>query len=241
RRVMDERDLDDDWTPSMTRGTPEGARDFLTPVRLQPGKFYALAQSPQLFKQLCMVGGIDRYYQIATCWRDEDLRADRAFEFRQLDLEMAFVEREDVLDVMEACVVGAFEAAGVEPPAQPFPHLTYSDAMLRYGSDKPDLRFGMEIQEATEVTRGSEFGVFANADVVRYIVAPRAFSRAELARLEEVAKEWGAKGLAYLVNDGGELRSPIAKFLSEQELAELRPEPGETALFAAADEATVSR
>src|SRR5581483_7382121 len=129
RRVMDERDFVDIWTPSMTRGTPEGARDFLVPVRLQPGKFFALAQSPQLFKQLCMIGGYDRYYQIATCWRDEDLRADRQFEFRQLDLEMAFVEREDVLDVMEAAVVGAFEAVGRTPPQGPFPQITYAEAM----------------------------------------------------------------------------------------------------------------
>src|SRR5437764_7969300 len=209
RRAMDERGFVDVWTPSMTRGTPEGARDFLTPVRLQPGKFYALAQSPQLFKQLCMIGGIDRYYQIATCWRDEDLRADRQFEFRQLDFEMAFVEREDVLDVMEACVVGAFEAAEVEPPQRPFPHLSYADAMLRYGTDKPDLRFGLEIQEATEVTRGSEFGVFKSAPCVRYVVVPRTYSRAEQARLEELAKEWGAKGLANL--------RQVSKLLSERE------------------------
>src|SRR6185312_6960916 len=163
RRVMDERGFVDVWTPSMTRGTPEGARDFLTPVRLQPGKFYALAQSPQLFKQLCMVGGIDRYYQIATCWRDEDLRADRQFEFRQLDLEMAFVDRQDVLDVLESCVVDAFAAAGKTPPQRPFPHLTYADALRRYGTDKPDLRFGLEIEDATGVTRGSQFGVFAGA------------------------------------------------------------------------------
>ncbi len=169
-RTMDELGFVDVWTPSMTRGTPEGARDFLVPVRLQPGKFFALAQSPQIFKQLCMVGGIDRYYQIATCWRDEDLRADRQFEFRQLDLEMAFAEREDVLDVMEAAVVGAFEAVGREPPSRPFPRISYDEAMPRYGSDKPDLRFGLEIQDATEVTRGSEFGVFANAAAVRYLV-----------------------------------------------------------------------
>ena len=199
---MDELGFVDVWTPSMTRGTPEGARDFLVPVRLQPGKFFALAQSPQLFKQLCMIGGFDRYYQIATCWRDEDLRADRQFEFRQLDLEMAFVEREDVLDVMEAAVVGAFEAVGRHARRRGRSRASpYDDAMARYGSDKPDLRFGMEIQDATEVTRGSEFGVFANAPCVRYLVAPKAFSRAELARLEELAKEWGAKGLAYIVVD----------------------------------------
>src|SRR5215471_8868808 len=150
RNVMDERGFVDVWTPSMTRGTPEGARDFLVPVRLQPGNFFALAQSPQLFKQLCMIGGIDRYYQIATCWRDEDLRADRQFEFRQLDLEMAFVEQGNVLDVMEAAVVGAFEAVGRAAPERPFPHISFDEAMAKYGSDKPDLRFGMEIQEATE-------------------------------------------------------------------------------------------
>ncbi|HET7568588.1 MAG TPA: aspartate--tRNA ligase [Gaiellaceae bacterium] len=242
RRVMDEREFVDVWTPSMTRGTPEGARDFLVPVRLQPGKFFALAQSPQLFKQLCMVGGLDRYYQIATCWRDEDLRADRQFEFRQLDLEMAFVDREDVLDVLEACVVAAFEAAGEQPPQRPFPRLSFADAMRRFGSDKPDLRYGLEIEDATEVTRGSEFGVFAGAPVVRFLRAPRAFSRADLGRLEEIAKEWGAKGLAYFVGDeSGEVRSPIAKFLSERELEALRPEPGTTLLFAADSEENVSR
>jgi aspartyl-tRNA synthetase len=241
RRTMDELGFVDVWTPSMTMGTPEGARDFLIPMRLQPGRFYALAQSPQLFKQLCMVGGLDRYYQIATCWRDEDLRADRQFEFRQLDLEMSFVERDDVLDVLERAVVASFESVGREPPATPFPRLKFADVMRRYGSDKPDLRFGLEIQDATEVTRESQFGVFGSAPVVRYLSAPRAFSRAELARLEEIAKEWGAKGLAYIVNEGGELRSPIAKYLSEQELAALRSEPGTTLLFAAADEATVSR
>src|SRR3954468_18376763 len=228
RRAMDEMNFVDVWTPSMTKGTPEGARDFLVPIRLQPGTFYALAQSPQLFKQLCMVGGLDRYYQIATCWRDEDLRADRQFEFRQLDLEMSFVDREDVLDVMEEAVVAAFVAVGREPPARPFPRLSYAEAIAKYGSDKPDLRFGLEIQDATELTRGSQFGVFAGAAAVRYLVAPKAFSRAELARLEEVAKEWGAKGLAYLVNDGGEVRSPIAKFLSEDELRALTPEAGST-------------
>jgi aspartyl-tRNA synthetase len=241
RRTMDGLRFVDVWTPSMTRGTPEGARDFLVPVRLQPGRFFALAQSPQLFKQLCMVGEIDRYYQIATCWRDEDLRADRQFEFRQLDLEMAFVERDEVLDVLERCVVASFEAVGREPPATPFPRMSFADVMRRFGSDKPDLRFGLEIEEATELTRGSEFGVFAQAPVVRYLVAPRAFSRAELGRLEEIAKEWGAKGLAYLVNESGEVRSPIAKFLSEQELAAFRSEPGTTVLFAAGDEETVTR
>ena len=241
RRTMDALGFVDVWTPGLTRGTPEGARDFLVPVRLQPGKFFALAQSPQLFKQLCMVGGFDRYYQIATCWRDEDLRADRQFEFRQLDLEMAFAERQDVLDVMEAAVVGAFEAVGRPAPQRPFPHIDYDDAMLRYGSDKPDLRFGLEIQDATEVTRGSSFGVFGNAPSVRFIVVPKAYSRSELARLEDLAREWGAKGLAYLVHEAGEVRSPIAKFLSERELAAFAAQDGSTVLFGAGEEATVAR
>ena len=241
RNTMDGLGFIDVWTPSMTRGTPEGARDFVVPVRLQPGRFFALAQSPQIFKQLCMIGGLDRYYQIATCWRDEDLRADRQFEFRQLDLELAFVEREDVLDVLEQVVVNAFAALGRDAPTRPFPRLTYAEALARFGTDKPDLRYGLEIQDATEVTRSSEFGVFATAETVRFLVAPRAFSRTELQRLEEVAKEWGAKGLAYLVYDGDEVRSPIAKFLSEDELEALRSEPGSTVLFAAGDKATVAR
>ncbi len=242
RRTMDELGFIDVWTPSMTRGTPEGARDFLVPVRLQPGKFFALAQSPQLFKQLCMVGGIDRYYQIATCWRDEDFRADRQSEFRQLDLELAFAEREDVLDVLEAAVVASFVALGREAPTRPFERLAYDDVMLRFGTDKPDLRYGVEIQDATELTRSSGFGVFAGSPCVRYLVAPKAFSRAELGRLEEIAKEWGAKGLAYIVVDEhGEVRSPIAKFLSEAELAAFSAPPGSTVLFGAGEQDAVAR
>jgi aspartyl-tRNA synthetase len=189
-----------------------------------------------------MIGGLDRYYQIATCWRDEDLRADRQFEFRQLDLEMAFVEREDVLDVLERCVVASFEAAGHDAPPRPFPRLGYAEAMAKYGSDKPDLRFGLEIEDATQITRGSEFGVFAGAECVRFIRVPQAYSRAELDRLQDVAKEWGAKGLAYLiVDEEGAVRSPIAKFLSQAELDAFKADPGSTVLFGAADEATVSR
>ncbi len=242
RDSMEERGFIDVWTPSMTLGTPEGARDFLVPVRLQPGKFFALAQSPQLFKQTFMIGGLDRYYQIATCWRDEDLRADRQFEFRQLDLELAFPTREDVLEVLEQVVVASFEALGRTPPSRPFPRMAYADAMLRYGSDKPDVRFGLEIQDATEVTRGSEFGVFAGAETVRYIVAPATFSRGELQKLEEFAKEWGAKGLAYLVFDeSGERRSPIAKFLSDEEVEAFLTPPGSTLLFVADSTPMVER
>ena len=242
RRKMEELGFVDIWTPSLGKGTPEGARDFLVPVRLQPGKFFALAQSPQVYKQLSVIGGFDRYYQIATCWRDEDLRAERQFEFRQLDVEIAFAERDDVLDVLEQAVVAAFEAVGRTAPERPFPRMTWHDSMARYGSDRPDLRFGLEIQDATEVTRGSEFGVFAAAERVRFLTVLQAFSRAELERLEQVAKEWGAKGLAYLVYDEeGEVRSPIAKFLCEDELAVFRAEPASTVLFAADTEQTVSR
>jgi aspartyl-tRNA synthetase len=234
RASMEAQGFIDVWTPTMTLGTPEGARDFLVPMRLQPGNFFALAQSPQLFKQVFMIGGLDRYYQIATCWRDEDLRADRQFEFRQLDLELAFPTREEVLDVLETIVAASFEALGRTAPRRPFPRLAYADAMLRYGSDKPDVRFGLEIQDAGSVTRNSEFRVFANADCVRFLVAPAVLSRGHLQRLEEFAKEWGAKGLAYLVIDeSGELRSPIAKFLSEQALAAFAAPPGSTVLFAA--------
>jgi len=234
RRSMEEQGFIDIWTPGLTLGTPEGARDFLVPVRLQPGTFFALAQSPQLFKQALMIGGFDRYYQIATCWRDEDLRADRQFEFRQLDLELAFPTREDVLHVLERVVVASFEALDREPPRRPFPRISYADAMLRYGSDKPDLRFGLEIQDATEVTRGSDFGVFAGAPAVRFLVVPQALSRGDLAKLETFAKEWGAKGLAYLVwGQDGDVRSPIAKFLSETELGAFAAPPDSTVLFAA--------
>ena len=242
RRKMEELGFVDIWTPSLGKGTPEGARDFLVPVRLQPGKFFALAQSPQVYKQLSVIGGFDRYYQIATCWRDEDLRAERQFEFRQLDVEIAFAEREDVLDVLEQAVVAAFEAVGRTPPHRPFPRMTWQEAMARYGSDRPDLRFRLEIQDGTEVTRGSEFGVFAGAECVRFLTVLQAFSRTELDRLEQVAREWGAKGLASLVHDEeGEVRSPIAKFLSEDELAAFRAEPSSTVLFAADTEQTVAR
>jgi aspartyl-tRNA synthetase len=242
RRRMEELGFVDLWTPSLIKGTPEGARDFLVPVRLQPGRFFALAQSPQVYKQLYVIGGFDRYYQIATCWRDEDLRADRGFEFRQLDVEMAFAQRDDVLEVLEHAVVAAFEAVGREPPPRPFPRLPWHEVMSRYGSDKPDLRFGLEIEDATELTRDSGFGVFANAPAVRYLTVPQAFSRAELDRLEQVAKELGGKGLAYLVTDEeGEMRSPIAKFLSEEELAAFRAEPSSTVLFGAGEPALVSR
>jgi aspartyl-tRNA synthetase len=202
-----------------------------------------LPQSPQLFKQILMVAGFGRYYQIATCFRDEDLRADRQFEFRQLDLELSFPTREEVLDTLEGAVVASFEALGRTPPERPFRRLTWHEAMARYGSDKPDLRFGLELNDLTEETRGSEFKVFAQAPSVQYLTLPQELSRAELASLEELAKEWGGKGLAYLVFDEeDEVRSPIAKFLSAELVDAVRPEqPGATVLFGADEPETVAR
>jgi aspartyl-tRNA synthetase len=242
RRHMEAAGFVDVETPIMGKPTPEGARDFLVPSRLQPGRFFALPQSPQIYKQLLVISGFERYYQIARCFRDEDLRADRLQELTQLDVEMAFPDRELLFGLVEETYGAVWrECAGIDL-APPWPRMTHAEADLRFGSDKPDLRFGLEIQDATEVTRGSGFGVFADATAVRFLVAPQAFSRSELAKLEEVAKEWGAKGLAYLVVDEeGEVRSPIAKFLSEPELEAFRAEPGSTVLFAADEPAQVSR
>jgi aspartyl-tRNA synthetase len=233
RRVMEEAGFLDIQTPILFKPTPEGARDFVVPSRLQPGRFYALPQSPQILKQLLVIAGFDRYYQIAVCFRDEDLRADRVQEITQLDVEMAFPDEEFIVGLMERMIQAVWRECIDVELAIPFRRMTYDDAMLRYGTDKPDLRFGLEIEDATEVTRGSEFKVFADATAVRFLRAPKAFSRTELERLEEVAKEWGGKGLAYLVYEGEELRSPIAKFLSEAELDAFRSESGTTMLFAA--------
>jgi aspartyl-tRNA synthetase len=242
RRVMESAEFLDIQTPILFKPTPEGARDFVVPSRLQKGRFYALPQSPQILKQLLVIAGFDRYYQIAICFRDEDLRADRVQEITQLDVEMAFPDQELLFDLMERmCTEIWRDCIGVELKP-PFRRMTYAEAMARYGTDKPDLRFGLEIEDATEPTRGSGFKVFADAPCVRYLVAPRELSRADLAALEERAKEWGAKGLAYLVaGEDGEVRSPIAKFLSEQELAVLAPEPGSTVLFGADEPETVAR
>ncbi|HLY85211.1 MAG TPA: aspartate--tRNA ligase [Gaiellaceae bacterium] len=234
RRLMEAAGFVDIQTPVLWKPTPEGARDFLVPARLQPAHFYALPQSPQIAKQLLVIAGFERYYQVAVCFRDEDLRADRVQEITQLDVEMAFPDVEELLGLTEQLVQAIWrECLGVELET-PFPRMSWDEADRRYGSDKPDIRYELEIEDATEATRGSELGVFASAEAVRFLRAPRTFSRAELAQLEEFAKEWGAKGLAYLVYDeSGEIRSPIAKFLSEETLAALGGKPGETLLFAA--------
>ena len=222
RREMEAAGFLDIQTPILFKPTPEGARDFIVPSRLQKGRFYALPQSPQILKQLTMVAGFDRYYQIAICFRDEDLRADRVQELTQLDVEMSFPDQEFLYDVMERMYARIWrECLGIEIET-PFPRMTFEEADRRFGTDKPDTRFALEIEDATEVTRGSQFGVFAGADAVRFLRVPQELSRGDLAKLEELAKEWGAKGLAYLVYDEeGEVRSPIAKFLSEEELAAL--------------------
>jgi aspartyl-tRNA synthetase len=234
RRELEAAGFVDIETPIMGKPTPEGARDFLVPTRLQKGRFFALPQSPQIYKQLLVISGFERYYQIARCFRDEDVRADRVQELTQLDLEMAFPDREVIFELIERTFSAVWrETIGAELPI-PFPHMPYAEAMLRYGSDKPDLRFGLEIEDATAVTRGSHFKVFGDAPAVRFLRVPQELSRADLAALEEFAKEWGAKGLAYLVySEDGEPRSPIAKFLSEQELGAFNSEPGTTVLFGA--------
>ena len=243
RREMESAGFLDIQTPILFKPTPEGARDFVVPSRLHKGRFFALPQSPQILKQLTMVAGFDRYYQIAICFRDEDLRADRVQEITQLDVEMSFPDRDELLGLIERMFAAIWrECLGVEIPT-PFPRMSFREADGRFGTDKPDTRFGLEIENATEATRGSEFGVFAGADAVRFLRVRRTYSRAELGALEEIAKERGAKGLAYLVGDeeSGEVRSPILKFLSAGELEALRIEPGETLLFCADEWEVTSR
>jgi aspartyl-tRNA synthetase len=228
RRYLDERDFIEIETPNLVKSTPEGARDYLVPSRVYPGQFYALPQSPQQMKQLLMVSGMDRYYQIARCFRDEDQRSDRQPEFTQLDLEMSFVDREDVLQLTEGLLVELVDVAGFRLKESPFPRLTYSEALRRFGTDKPDLRYGLEIADVSEVVRDSQFGVFANVvaagGVVRAIAIPgkASVSRGQIDELTEFAKRFGAKGLAWLALGEAEgrltARSPIAKFLTDEEL-----------------------
>ena len=241
RSVMDEENFLEIETPYLTRSTPEGARDFLVPVRLQPGSWYALPQSPQLFKQLLMVAGMEKYYQIARCFRDEDFRADRQPEFTQLDIEMSFVDQEDVLKVAEKILSQVFKkVVGYEIPL-PIPRMTYWEAMRRFGSDKPDLRFGYELVDATAFFADTTFRVF-QAEYVGAVVMPGGASsaRRELDAWQDWAKARGAKGLAYiLVQDDGTLAGPVAKNLSEKESAGIAAhagaKPGDAIFFAAGD------
>ncbi|CAB4801710.1 MAG: aspartate--tRNA ligase [Actinobacteria bacterium] len=241
RRVMEDLDFLEIETPYLTRSTPEGARDFLVPVRLQPGSWYALPQSPQLFKQLLMVAGMERYYQIARCFRDEDFRADRQPEFTQLDIEMSFIDQADILAVAEKLLVRIWkEAVGFDIPT-PIRHMTYADAMQNYGSDKPDLRFGLQLVEQTEFFKDTEFRVF-QAPYVGSVVMPGGASspRRELDAWQDWAKARGAKGLAYiLVNEDGTLGGPVSKNISEKETAGIvaaaGANPGDAIFFAAGE------
>ncbi|GAA1818733.1 aspartate--tRNA ligase [Planosporangium flavigriseum] len=248
RNVLHDRDFFEIETPTLTRSTPEGARDFLVPVRLQPGTWYALPQSPQLFKQLLMVGGMERYYQIARCYRDEDFRADRQPEFTQLDIEMSFVTQEDIIELGEEIVSNLWRELAGHEITTPIPRITWHEAMNRYGSDKPDLRYGLELTELTDYLRGTEFRVFATAidagGYVGAVVMPggAAQTRKELDGWQDWAKARGARGLAYVVLDTetGEPRGPVAKNLSAEHLAGLagvvEAKPGDAIFFAAAAE-----
>jgi aspartyl-tRNA synthetase len=245
RSVMDKEEFLEIETPYLTRSTPEGARDFLVPVRLQPGSWYALPQSPQLFKQLLMVAGMEKYYQIARCFRDEDFRADRQPEFTQLDIEMSFGDQSDVIAVAEKIVHSVFkETIGYDVPL-PIAHMTYHEALRRFGSDKPDLRFGNELVDATEFFKETTFRVF-QAEFVGAVVMPGGASspRRELDAWQDWAKARGAKGLAYiLVGDDGALSGPVAKNLSEKESAGIAAHVGAAngdAIFFAAGERTSS-
>jgi aspartyl-tRNA synthetase len=244
REVLDERDFLEIETPFLTRSTPEGARDFLVPARVMPGSFYALPQSPQLFKQLLMIGGFERYYQIVRCFRDEDSRADRMTEFTQLDIELAFVQEDDVLEITEAVMAAVFERAGFKVPSPPWPQMTFAEAVSRFGSDRPDARFGLELQDLGADLQGTDFKVFADAiagdGVVRGINAgARELPRSELDALTEVAKRHGAKGLvwAFVEDHDPGWRSPVAKFLSKAEIAavthKLEASPGDLLLLVA--------
>ncbi len=215
-------------TPILIKTTPEGARDYLVPSRVQEGKFYALPQSPQIFKQLLMVGGIEKYYQIAKCFRDEDLRADRQPEFTQIDLEMSFVEQEDVIALVEGMLAEGFKAAGVDV-APPFMQMTHREAMERFGSDRPDMRFGLELFDVTDIMEASEFQAFkdviAAGGTVRAIKIPGIanYSRKEMDDVRNLAISFGAKGLAWVTYmEDGEVKSPVFKFLSEEQIAEMQ-------------------
>ncbi len=238
RKVLGERDFVEIETPTLTRSTPEGARDFVVPARLAPGSWYALPQSPQLFKQLLMVAGMERYYQIARCYRDEDFRADRQPEFTQLDIEMSFVEQDDILELGEALAREIWGVIGVDLPT-PFPRMTYAEAMARFGSDKPDLRFGIELTDCTNFFAETTFRVF-QAAYVGAVVMPGGASqpRKQLDAWQEFAKQRGAKGLAYvLVQEDGSLGGPVAKNLTDTERAGLaghvEAAPGDCIFFAA--------
>ena len=224
RKAMEEQGFVEVETPMLVASTPEGARDFVVPSRKDPGSFYALPQSPQIFKQLCMLGGIDRYYQIARCLRDEDLRADRQYEFMQLDIEASFVNGEDIRNIVSSAVSVATEAVTGEKITT-IPSITWQEAMERFGSDKPDIRFGLELVELTDIFKSTEFRAFQAPCVKGIRVQGGAeYSRSRLDELTDKSQNWGAKGLAWIKIENSEMVSPIAKFLSEEEKVSLKSE-----------------
>lgn len=252
RDYLDSRDFLEIETPMLTKSTPEGARDYLVPSRVNPGKFYALPQSPQIFKQLLMVAGMERYFQIARCFRDEDLRADRQPEFTQLDMEMSFMEVDEILELMEGLIAYIFEGALGKKIQVPFQRLTWDEAMDRYGNDKPDLRFGMELINMVEAVKDSDFKVFntiiENGGIVKAINVKgyAAIPRRELDGLVDFVGIYGAKGLAWMqIQEDGSVKSPIAKFFSEAHLANIlktaAAEPGDLLLFIADKPAVVAQ
>ncbi|NLK51811.1 MAG: aspartate--tRNA ligase [Syntrophomonadaceae bacterium] len=243
RDFLDARGFLEIETPMLTKSTPEGARDYLVPSRVNPGNFYALPQSPQIFKQLLMVAGYERYFQIVRCFRDEDLRADRQPEFTQLDLEMSFIEREELLELMEEMIAYLFQHCLDVEIKTPFPRLTYQEAMARYGSDKPDLRFGLELKDVGDIVKDSQFKVFTGAlaagGQVKGLCLPgcASYSRKELDDLTALAGVYGAKGLAWMLCQKENIKSPIAKFFSESQLTQLQQrmgaQPGDLLIFVA--------
>lgn len=242
RRFLEAHDFVEIETPVLTKSTPEGARDFLVPSRLMPGHFYALPQSPQLFKQILMVAGFERYYQLAKCFRDEDLRADRQLEHTQVDMEMSFVTEDEIIGLIEKMVAFVFETVLDEKIGLPFIRMDYDEAMLRYGSDKPDLRFGLEIFDVSDIVKDSDFKVFSSViesgGVVRAICAPDSdFSRSKLDALVALVKEWGGSGLAWITLTPDEVKSPIAKFFSKAHIDAIKNRldagPGMTIFFIA--------
>jgi len=246
RSALAERGFLEVETPVLTKSTPEGARDYIVPSRLAPGKFYALPQSPQLFKQLLMVGGVERYYQIARCFRDEDLRADRQPEFTQVDIEMSFITQDDIMTLTEDVLTEVMRVAGIADFETPLKRLSWHEAMDRFGSDRPDLRFGLELVDVSAVVAGSGFKVFADVvaggGVVKCINAKggAALSRSRIDAVGAVATEAGAKGMAWIVfGEGGEVKSPIAKFLGDEVIAQLREaaavEDGDLLVFGAGE------
>jgi aspartyl-tRNA synthetase len=251
RSFLDQRGFIEIETPILTKSSPEGARDYLVPSRVHPGEFFALPQSPQIFKQILMVAGMEKYFQIARCFRDEDLRADRQPEFTQLDMEMSFVDEEEVFSLVEDLMAALFEKGLGQTIPTPFPRITYEEAMLKYGSDKPDLRFGLEIVELTDLVQDVEFKVFSSAvkagGVVRAINAKgcASFTRREIDELTKIAVDHGAKGMAWIIVTEDELRSPITKFFTteqiERVLQTLDAQPGDLLLFSADSATTVAR